>query len=141
MRFRNLRNRDGIMDRHVLWPFAWRDFISLLIKALLPAMVKEGEEPNQRLTYQRYCLARMEDGCMLCPHRGRQSERHGPIYMRAIQFVMKGTGTDMSVEIKNVKANAFKYAPGTFTSTSVTPGVYLLTCLPSLSGTCLADLF
>ena len=64
----------------------------------------------------------------------------GPIYMRAIQFVMKGTGTDMSVEIKNVKANAFKYAPGTFTSTSVTPGVYLLTCLPSLSERCLADL-
>lgn len=71
------------MARHVLWPFAWRDFISLLIEALLPEMVKEGKEPKRKLTYQRYCLARMEDGCMLCPHRGRNSERHGPIYMRA----------------------------------------------------------
>lgn len=48
----------------------------------------------------------------------------GPIYMRAIQLVMKGTGTNMSVEITNVTANAFKYAPGTFTSSSVTPGTY-----------------
>lgn len=46
----------------------------------------------------------------------------GPIHLRAIQFLSLATGTDITVELSNIKANAFKYAPGAFTSSAVTLG-------------------
>ena len=52
----------------------------------------------------------------------------GPIYMRAIQLVSIATGADMTFNIANIKANAFKYAPGAFSSTAVTPGPTATNC-------------
>lgn len=46
----------------------------------------------------------------------------GPINFRAIQLVSKVTGADMTVDISNVKANAYKYVAGTFTTTAPAPG-------------------
>ncbi|OAQ60135.1 3-oxo-5-alpha-steroid 4-dehydrogenase protein [Pochonia chlamydosporia 170] len=53
---------------------------------------------------------------------------NGPIFLRSIQFVSIATGADMTVEIQNVKANAFKYKPGTFTSSAVPPGCTPTNC-------------
>lgn len=61
----------------------------------------------------------------LCQPNGQLTR---PINLRSIQLVSINTGTDMTVEIKNVKANAFKYAPGTFTATAHAPGCTPANC-------------
>lgn len=53
---------------------------------------------------------------------------NGPIFLRSIQLVSIATGADMTVEIQNVKANAFKYKPGSFTSSVVPPGCTPTNC-------------
>lgn len=53
---------------------------------------------------------------------------NGPIYLRSIQFVSIATGGNMEVEITNVKANAFKFKPGTFTSSTVSAGCTPTNC-------------
>lgn len=51
-----------------------------------------------------------------------------PIYMRAIEFVTKVTGTNIEVELSNIQANAYNYAPGAFTPSPVTPGPTATNC-------------
>lgn len=71
---------------------------------------KEGARGHVRIDAKHLIMSSNAELC--------QESTAGPLHFRSIQLVSKSTGGDLTVEISNFKANAFKYPTGTFTPPS-----------------------
>ena len=83
LRYRNLRNGDGKLTRHVLSGECWRVLITLIIDAVLPNKINDDEAGGKPviLTYDRFCQARKCDKCILTVDAGVNRRLHMPIYV------------------------------------------------------------